>query len=157
MRLHSFTQYPYYDYHTAVGVLFSAIDYNATEANNISVEVCVEVVIGTVNQVASVNIQTVSQSATGLHCDCQCFKAIAHAPFYIPVDSDFLSLSTSLTFSPGDTIGSSPICVTIIILDDEVVEANEVFAVVLSSSSVIQTFGITSVNFTIYEDSSDCK
>lgn len=41
--------------------------YNATEANNRSVEVCVEVVIGTVNQIASVDVQTVSQSATGLY------------------------------------------------------------------------------------------
>ena len=40
--------------------------YNATEANNVSVEVCVEVVIGTVSQIASVDVQTVSQSATGL-------------------------------------------------------------------------------------------
>lgn len=63
----------------------------------------------------------------------------------------------SLTFTPGDTIGSSPRCVTITILDDEVVEANEVFAVVLSSSSVIQTFGIISANVTIYEDLSDCE
>ena len=41
--------------------------YNTTEANNTVVEVCIEVVIGTVNQIASVDVQTVSQSATGLH------------------------------------------------------------------------------------------
>ena len=54
---------------TAVGVLFSesAMGYNTTEANNTVVEVCIEVVIGTVNQIASVNVQTVGQSATGLH------------------------------------------------------------------------------------------
>lgn len=52
---------------TAVGVMFSAMGYNTTEANNTVVEVCIEVAIGTVNQIASVDVQTVSQSATGLH------------------------------------------------------------------------------------------
>ena len=51
--------------HTAVAVSFSSMDYNATEAVDMSVEVCVEVVMGTVNQVASVDLQTVSGSATG--------------------------------------------------------------------------------------------
>ena len=46
--------------------LFSTMGYHATEASNLSVEVCVEVMIGTINQIASVDVQTVSQSATDL-------------------------------------------------------------------------------------------
>lgn len=41
------------------------MDYNATESSDTSVEVCVEIVIGTVNEVASVNVQTISRFAIG--------------------------------------------------------------------------------------------
>lgn len=70
---------------------------------------------------------------------------------------DYSSLSTSLTFLPGDTVGSAPRCVTINILDDNVVENEEEFTVALSSSSVIQPTNTTAINVTIYEDPSDCK
>lgn len=72
-------------------------------------------------------------------------------------DSDYSSLSMSLTFFPGDTVGSPPHCVTFTILDDEVVEASEAFAVTLSSSSVVQVIGIASIHINIYEDPSDCR
>lgn len=51
--------------HAAVAVSFLLKNYSATEGSGFSVEVCVEVVIGTVSQVASVDLQTVSESATG--------------------------------------------------------------------------------------------
>lgn len=73
-------------------------------------------------------------------------------------DSDYSSLRVSLTFFPGDTIGSPPRCVSIAILDDEIVEAEETFAVVLSSNSEIQIINnVMSTHVTIYEDSSDCE
>ena len=50
---------------TAVAVSIVNIDYSVTEGVNITVEVCVEVVYGTVSQIAAVELQTVSGSATG--------------------------------------------------------------------------------------------
>ena len=49
----------------AIGVSLLDIDYNATEGTDTSVEVCVEIVMGTVNQVAAVEVMTISGSATG--------------------------------------------------------------------------------------------
>ena len=70
---------------------------------------------------------------------------------------DFASVSMSLTFEPGETIGSPPKCITINILDDDIVEAVEEFSVTISSGSVIQALNVTSINVTIYEDPLDCK
>ena len=70
-------------------------------------------------------------------------------------NDDYVSLGTSLTFLPGETVGSSPACVRITILNDDIVENEEMFSVILSSSSIIQPINITSINVTIYEDSSD--
>ena len=61
-----------------------------------------------------------------------------------------------MIFLSGDTTDSQR-CVNITILDDEIVEDNEEFKVVLSSTSDIQVFGITSANVTIIEDPSDSK
>ena len=72
-------------------------------------------------------------------------------------NSDYSSLSTSLTFLPGDNVNTDPRCVSINILDDDVVESVELFSVDLSSSSVIQAINTTSVNVTIFEDPLDCK
>ena len=41
------------------------MDYNATEAVDMLVEVCVEVITGTVNQIATVEVETLSGTATG--------------------------------------------------------------------------------------------
>ena len=49
----------------AVAVSILPGDYNATEGTDTSVEVCVEIVMGTVNQVAATEVQTVSGSAAG--------------------------------------------------------------------------------------------
>ena len=76
---------------------------------------------------------------------------------YLLGNHDYASLSTSLTFLRGETIGSTPRCITINILDDDVVENEEEFTVSLSSSSFIQPTNITATNVTIYEDPSDCK
>ena len=72
-------------------------------------------------------------------------------------NQDYSSLSMSLTFLPGDTIGSPPRCVDINILDDDIVENEEEFTVTLTSSTVIQAVNVTSINVTIYEDTSDGK
>ena len=40
-------------------------DYNATEGTDTSVEVCMEIVMGMVNMMAAIEVQTVSGSATG--------------------------------------------------------------------------------------------
>ena len=72
-------------------------------------------------------------------------------------NQDFSTLSMSLTFLPGDTIGSPPRCIDINILDDDVVENEEEFTVTLTSSTVIQAINVTSINVTIYEDTSDGK
>ena len=58
-------------------------------------------------------------------------------------------------FLPGDTIGSPPRCVDINIIDDDIVENEEEFTVSISSGSVIQAINVTSINVTIYEDTSD--
>ena len=52
-------------FHTAIAVSLVASDYNATEGEDMSVDVCVEVVMGTVNQAATVELTTISGSATG--------------------------------------------------------------------------------------------
>ena len=70
-------------------------------------------------------------------------------------NQDYSTLSTSLTFLPGDTIGSPPHCVEINILDDDIVENEEDFTISISSGSVIQAINVTIINVTIYEDSSD--
>ena len=41
------------------------MDYNATESLDMSVEVCLEVVTGTVNQISTVQVETLSGTATG--------------------------------------------------------------------------------------------
>ena len=51
--------------HLAVAVSILPADYNATERTDASVEVCMEIVMGTVNMVAAIEVQTVSGSATG--------------------------------------------------------------------------------------------
>ena len=76
---------------------------------------------------------------------------------YISAGSDFDILNATLSFLPGETVGSSNHCVNISIINDETVEADETFTVVLFSSSIIQIFGRTSIDITIHEDMSDCK
>ena len=51
--------------YTAVAVSFLLRNYSNTEGTALFVEVCVQIVIGTLSQTASVNLWTVSQSATG--------------------------------------------------------------------------------------------
>ena len=71
-------------------------------------------------------------------------------------NQDFSSETFSLTFLLGETIGSTPRCALINILDDAIVENVEEFSVELSSTSqVLQTINTTSVNITIFEDPSD--
>ena len=60
-------------------------------------------------------------------------------------------------FLPGDTVGSPPRCVNISILDDDIVEATETFNVIVSSNSILQITGATSVSVTINEDPTDCE
>ena len=52
-------------YYIAVAVSILPGDYNVTEGNDTSIEVCVEIVMGTVNMVAAIEVQTISGSATG--------------------------------------------------------------------------------------------
>jgi hypothetical protein len=77
--------------------------------------------------------------------------------FLYSAGRDFSSLNTSLVFLPGDTIGSPARCVNISILNDDVVEATETFDVVVSSNSILQVTGATSVTVTINEDPADCE
>ena len=60
-------------------------------------------------------------------------------------------------FLPGETIGSPARCVNISILNDDIVEAIEMFDVVISSNSILQVTGATSVPITINEDPTDCE
>ena len=80
-------------------------------------------------------------------------------PFFLhnSAGRDFTFLNTSLMFVPGDTIGSPARCISIFILDDDFVEANEMFEVVVSSNSILEITGATSVPVTINEDPTDCK
>ena len=48
----------------AVAVSLMATNYSTTEGDS-SVEVCLQVIVGTVTQVGSVNVQTSELSATG--------------------------------------------------------------------------------------------
>lgn len=50
---------------TAVGVSLVIMDYNVTESVDMSVEVCLEVITGTVNQISTVRVETLSGTATG--------------------------------------------------------------------------------------------
>ena len=79
-----------------------------------------------------------------------------HYTFPISANRDFSPVNTPVIFLPGDSTGNNR-CVNITILDDEIVEENEDFKVVLSSTSDIQVFGITSANVTIIEDPFDSK
>ena len=49
----------------AVGVSLVVMDYNATESVDMTVDVCVEVITGTVNQISTVQVETFSGTATG--------------------------------------------------------------------------------------------
>ena len=87
-------------------------------------------------------------------------SCIQNSTYYLSLYSaghDFLSLNTSLVFLPGDTVGSPPRCVNISILNDDAVEANETFDVVVSSNSILQITGETSVPVTINDDPTDCE
>ena len=77
--------------------------------------------------------------------------------FLYSAGRDFLFLNTSLMFLPGDTVGSPARCVNISILNDDIVEATETFNVVVSSSSILQVNGTTSIPVTINEDPTDCE
>ena len=80
-----------------------------------------------------------------------------HSLTFLLANRDFSPVNNRpVIFLPGDTTGSQH-CVNITILDDEIVEDNEEFKVVLSSTSDIQIFGITSTNVTIVKDTSDSK
>lgn len=50
---------------SAVGVSLVVMDYNATESVDMTVDVCVEVITGTVNQISTVQLETLSGTATG--------------------------------------------------------------------------------------------
>ena len=77
--------------------------------------------------------------------------------FFQSAGRDFIFVNTSLTFFPEDTVGSPVRCVSITILNDEVVEAAETFDVVVSSNSILQINGTTSITVTINEDPTDCE
>ena len=77
--------------------------------------------------------------------------------FFQSADRDFVFVNTSLTFFPGDTVGNPVRCVNITILNDEAVEAPETFNVVVSSNSILQINGTTSIIVTINEDPTDCE
>ena len=51
--------------YTAVAVSFLLRNYSDTEGTDLFVEVCVQIVFGTLSQTASVDLWTVSQTATG--------------------------------------------------------------------------------------------
>ena len=71
-------------------------------------------------------------------------------------NEDFSNEVLSLTFFPGDSVGSPPRCISISILDDVIVESEEQYSVYLSSNSqALQTINTTAVNITIYDDPSD--
>ena len=50
---------------TAATVSILPGTYNVTEGTDMSIEVCVEIVMGTVNEVGTVEVQTIAGSATG--------------------------------------------------------------------------------------------
>ena len=76
--------------------------------------------------------------------------------YFLLAGSDYTPVSTPLTFTSGETIGSTR-CVTVDILDDSVVESAEMFTILLLSDGLTQTINTTSANVTIYEDDSDGK
>ena len=77
--------------------------------------------------------------------------------FIYSADRDFVFLNTSLMFLPGDTVGSPARCIIISILNDDIVEATEMFNVAISSNSILQITGATSIPVTINEDPTDCE
>ena len=77
--------------------------------------------------------------------------------FFYTAGRDYSFLNTTLTFIHGESVGSAARCINISILNDDVVEANETFDVVLSSSSLLQITGVTSTPVTVYEDPTDCE
>lgn len=80
--------------------------------------------------------------------------------FFYAAGRDFSFLNTTLTFLRGESaqsVKSAARCVNIAILNDNVVEGNETFDVVISSSSLLQITGETSIPVTVYEDPTDCE
>jgi hypothetical protein len=84
-------------------------------------------------------------------------RVFTESVFLYLAGRDFVFLNTSLVFLSGDTVGSPARCVNISIMNDDVVEATEMFDVVVSSNSILQITGATSVPVTINEDTTDCK
>ena len=78
----------------------------------------------------------------------------ANSSLFLSADSDFIYLSESLTFFPGETLGTTR-CLSITILDNDLVECNEVFAVTISSTGAVQGIENTTTNVTISD--TDCK
>ncbi len=75
--------------------------------------------------------------------------------YFLPVDRDITSIRQSLRFFPGETIGVSR-CLSVTILDDNAVEADETCYLTISSTGAVQAIVNTTANITIYPDS-DCK
>jgi hypothetical protein len=115
----------------AIGVTFMSLDLNVTEGDPF-VEVCVEIVVGTVSEEGTVAVETISGTATA--------------------DSDFATLIGSVRFFPGETVGAFE-CVHIPVIDDSIVEEDETFTVTLTSAGVLQAIGNTTTNVTIFQDS----
>ena len=70
----------------------------------------------------------------------------------ILADRDFTFLIGSVRFFPGETVGAFE-CVSINIINDNIVEDDETFAVSLTSTGMLQAVGNTTANVTIFQDS----
>ena len=55
----------FFFFFTAIAVSLAAAEYNATEGVDMTVEVCIEIIAGTVSNTAVATVQTESNTATG--------------------------------------------------------------------------------------------
>jgi len=69
-------------------------------------------------------------------------------------DRDYSQLTVDLTFNAGSQAGSNA-CANISIIDDDILESDEYFTVILSSSDPVN-FDVSMGSCTIIEDS-DCE
>ena len=122
-----------------MGFAFTQVAYDVKEGDGV-VEICVDLITGTVQEAVSIELSTQDVSATG--------------------GLDFSSISLSVTFPAGTSPGGpgSQQCAEFPITDDNLVERQEDFRVIARSDSSLVTFPRgPSSTITINDNDSECS
>ena len=97
------------------------------------VEVCVVLVSGTFSQSIELVIGSgqFGDTATGTLQYCSMFEILVSSFTHSSAGDDYVSVTETLTFMPGDT----EMCFILVIIDDALVEGNEFFTLTINSQT----------------------